>query len=150
MSMINCPECNKEISDKAKNCPNCGYEFEEMMFCKFCGEKIPVSSKVCPKCEKQLEERKEDTSQPTIIVNNSANASAYQSQSINANGRLGRPKNKWTAFILCVLLGCFGAHKFYEGKTGMGIVYIFTCGLFGIGWIIDIIMLLLKPNPYYV
>ena len=26
MSLINCPECNKEISDKAKCCPNCGYE----------------------------------------------------------------------------------------------------------------------------
>ena len=27
MSLISCPECNKEISDKAKCCPNCGYEF---------------------------------------------------------------------------------------------------------------------------
>lgn len=24
MSMIKCPECGKEISDKATNCPNCG------------------------------------------------------------------------------------------------------------------------------
>lgn len=24
MSMIKCPECGKEISDKAKSCPNCG------------------------------------------------------------------------------------------------------------------------------
>lgn len=26
MALIKCPECNKEISDKAKLCPNCGYE----------------------------------------------------------------------------------------------------------------------------
>ena len=26
-----------------------------------------------------------------------------------------------------------GAHKFYEGKIGMGVLYIFTGGLFGIG-----------------
>lgn len=26
MSLINCPECNQEISDKAKCCPHCGYE----------------------------------------------------------------------------------------------------------------------------
>ena len=26
MALINCPECKKEISDKAKSCPNCGYE----------------------------------------------------------------------------------------------------------------------------
>ncbi|SHO50614.1 zinc-ribbon domain-containing protein [Anaerocolumna xylanovorans] len=25
MALINCPECNKEISDKAASCPNCGY-----------------------------------------------------------------------------------------------------------------------------
>lgn len=26
MGLINCPECKTEISDKAKACPNCGYE----------------------------------------------------------------------------------------------------------------------------
>ena len=25
MSLIHCPECGREISDKANNCPNCGY-----------------------------------------------------------------------------------------------------------------------------
>lgn len=25
MALINCPECNKKISDKANSCPNCGY-----------------------------------------------------------------------------------------------------------------------------
>lgn len=25
MALINCPECGKEISDKAKTCPDCGY-----------------------------------------------------------------------------------------------------------------------------
>lgn len=24
MALIKCPECGKEISDKAKSCPNCG------------------------------------------------------------------------------------------------------------------------------
>lgn len=26
MALINCPECNKEISDTAKVCPSCGYK----------------------------------------------------------------------------------------------------------------------------
>lgn len=26
MALIKCPECGKEISDKATLCPNCGYE----------------------------------------------------------------------------------------------------------------------------
>ena len=29
MSLINCPECNKEISDKATNCPHCGNPINE-------------------------------------------------------------------------------------------------------------------------
>lgn len=29
MSLINCPECNKEISDKATTCPNCGNPINE-------------------------------------------------------------------------------------------------------------------------
>ena len=37
-----------------------------------------------------------------------------------------------------------------KGKVGMGILYIFTVGLFGFGWLIDTIVLLFKPNPYYV
>ena len=26
--LINCPECNKEVSDKCGNCPHCGYPIE--------------------------------------------------------------------------------------------------------------------------
>lgn len=29
MSLINCPECGKEISDKAESCPNCGFPIME-------------------------------------------------------------------------------------------------------------------------
>ena len=28
MALINCPECKKEISDKAASCPNCGNPIE--------------------------------------------------------------------------------------------------------------------------
>ena len=57
-------------------------------------------------------------------------------------------KNKWVAFWLCFFFGVIGAHKFYEGKILLGIVYIFTCGIFGVGVIIDLISLFFKPNPY--
>lgn len=29
MALIMCPECGKEVSDKVKNCPHCGYPFSE-------------------------------------------------------------------------------------------------------------------------
>ena len=65
-------------------------------------------------------------------------------------GYMGRPKNKWVALILCLLLAYVGAHKFYEGKIGMGILYILTGGLFLIGIIVDLIKILTRPDPYYV
>lgn len=50
------------------------------------------------------------------------------------------PKEKrLTYLLLTIFLGVFGIHKFYIGKIGMGILYLFTGGLFLIGWIIDII-----------
>ncbi len=58
-------------------------------------------------------------------------------------------KSKWVAFFLCLFLGEFGAHKFYEGRVLLGIVYLFTLGLFGVGIIFDLIILLFKPNPYF-
>lgn len=58
-------------------------------------------------------------------------------------------KNKWVSLLLCVFLGFLGAHKFYEGRVLLGVVYIFTAGLFGIGLVIDFFVLLFKPNPYY-
>lgn len=51
------------------------------------------------------------------------------------------PKDKIVALVLCIFFGYFGAHYFYVGKYSMGIVYIFTVGLFGIGWIVDIVRL---------
>lgn len=59
-------------------------------------------------------------------------------------------KNKWLAVLLCLFLGVFGVHKFYEGKFLLGVLYLLTGGLFGIGWFIDLIVLLFKPDPYYV
>ena len=58
-------------------------------------------------------------------------------------------KSKWVSFFLCLFLGIFGAHKFYEGRILLGVVYLLTAGLFGIGVIIDLIILIFKPNPYY-
>ena len=118
-------------------------------YCKHCGQLIDSDCVVCPKCGKQVEDLKhQDT---PIIINNSASLSASASSSAAVSTPIivaGKPKNKWIAFFLCLFTFC--GHKFYEGKIGMGILYLLTAGLFGIGWIIDLISLLRKPNPYYV
>lgn len=44
--------------------------------------------------------------------------------------------------VLCVLLGYVGIHRFFVGKIGTGIVWFFTLGCFGVGWVIDIVMVL--------
>lgn len=118
-------------------------------FCKHCGNKIPVDAVLCTACGRQVEELNtgSNNTQPNIVINNANTNSNVNT--INAGSR-GREKNKWVALILCALLGFVGGHKFYEGKAGMGILYLFTGGLFCIGVIIDFISILCKPNPYYV
>ena len=49
---------------------------------------------------------------------------------------------KLIAIILLVFLGVVGAHRFYLGDIGMGILYLLTGGLCGIGVLIDLIKLL--------
>ncbi|MDD2634546.1 MAG: TM2 domain-containing protein [Bacteroidales bacterium] len=64
--------------------------------------------------------------------------------SANSNDR-----NYLVAILLWVFLGAIGIHRFYLGYVGMGVLYLLTGGLCGIGWIIDGIMLLtgsLKPK----
>lgn len=119
-------------------------------FCKWCGESIDVECVICPKCGKQVEELKQSQSSQPIVINNTNTNTAYASATAVAGGRGGRPKNKWVAFFLCLVLGWLGAHKFYEGRVGVGILYLLTMGLFGFGWLVDTIILLFKPNPYYV
>lgn len=115
---------------------------EQKKFCKFCGESIDMSCVVCPKCGKQVENISSNPN-PNVVINNT-----NMNQNVNSGFYLGKPKNKWVSFFLCLFTFC--GHKFYEGKIGMGIVYLFTAGLFGIGWLIDLISILCKPNPYYV
>lgn len=54
------------------------------------------------------------------------------------------PKKNWlVALLLCLLLGGIGAHRFYVGKTGTGILWLLTGGCLGIGWIVDFVKILL-------
>ena len=54
--IIKCPECGREVSDKAPTCPSCGVEIAgKVTTCKYCGEVILASETVCPYCKRNLE-----------------------------------------------------------------------------------------------
>jgi restriction system protein len=117
---------------------------QQTKFCKFCGGRIPMDAVVCTLCGRQVEQLQHAPQyNPNVIINNA-------NTNVNSAMYYGRRKDKWVAVLLCLFLGIFGAHKFYEGKIFMGLLYLFTGGLFGIGAIIDFIVLLCKPNPYFV
>ena len=109
-------------------------------YCQNCGSVIPAAAVICTACGCQVAEFR---SQPQSIIINNAN------NNMNMVG-YGKPKNKWVAFLLCLFFGYIGVHKFYEGKVLSGLIYLFTLGFGGIGWLIDCLILLFKPNPYYV
>ncbi len=45
------------------------------------------------------------------------------------------------AWILLIFLGMFGLHRFYQGRLFTGLVFLLTGGLFGIGYVFDVLSL---------
>lgn len=50
--------------------------------------------------------------------------------------------NRWLLAVICFFLGVFGVHRFMVRKVGTGVLYLLTAGIFGIGVVVDLIMIL--------
>eukprot|EP01112_Ceratiomyxa_fruticulosa_P011855 TRINITY_DN3258_c0_g1_i3.p2 TRINITY_DN3258_c0_g1~~TRINITY_DN3258_c0_g1_i3.p2 ORF type:complete len:119 (+),score=29.48 TRINITY_DN3258_c0_g1_i3:946-1302(+) len=50
-------------------------------------------------------------------------------------------KDTCVAYLLWFFLGFLGAHRFYLEKWCTAIIYLFTFGVFGIGWLVDICLI---------
>ena len=151
-----CPSCGG--NDFKRVCDNCGEVIEKGFICSRCGVRAGQNKKVCPQCGNAyytnacpncgyIGTGASRTEPPLQFILKKA----YFSQNGEpSNSSKGKPKSKAVALLLCVFLGFYGAHKFYEENVGMGFLYMFTGGLFLIGWIADIIALAKKPSTYYV
>ncbi len=93
-----------------------------MMYCTACGKQIHESASTCPGCGAPQQVR---TPAPVMAA-----------PPPPATDRRILP-----AALLCFLLGVFGAHRFYVGKTGTAILMLFTIGGLGIWTLVDFILI---------
>lgn len=94
-------------------------------FCSQCGAEIPEGASFCPKCGA--------ASSPVV-------ATVTEAPKAPTNPNVS-PKSRGIAILLCIFVGGLGIHRFYVGKTGTGVLWLLTAGLFGIGALIDLIMI---------
>ena len=93
---------------------------------------------------------KKETAQ-TATVPNGININVSNSAAAGNGAQTGFPGqkvvNKVTYCILAGLLGGIGAHKFYVGKTGAGVLFLLFCwtGIPVIIGFVDLISALMKP-----
>ncbi len=91
-------------------------------YCVRCGGSMPGEDRYCRTCGWEMGVEPPAPPQRPVIPNASES-------------------NRLAALLLCICIGVFGAHRFYVGKTGTGILYLFTFGLFTIGAIYDLVLI---------
>lgn len=63
---------------------------------------------------------------------------------------LSKQKNRIIMFFITYFLGMFGVHRFIQKDKKMGLLYLFTAGGFGLGWLYDCVRCfvnIFKYNP---
>lgn len=108
------------------------------MFCIKCGSEIHDSAIICPNCGCATPHFQQQKEQPNVVINNT---NTNRNTAINGIG-IASPKSKIVALVLCFFLGWLGAHRYYVGKIGTGIIWTCTFGMFGIGALIDFFLIL--------
>lgn len=143
-----CPNCKAE-SEGCAYCPNCGTPLTQQSYYQ-----APPSQRSYTSPEQNYYSNQYQYGAPAGSAQATGTQTQYNTQQAgqwapnntynNNYYYAGMPvsyKNRLVMLLLCVFLGYIGIHRFYAGKIGTGILYIFTGGLFGIGVIVDIIMI---------
>lgn len=119
------------------------------MKCPYCGGPIERDGRFCPYCGNQLEAPanvQEARQEIHIHYHQEQPVERKQVEYVVVPAQSKSPRSRLVALLLCFFLGIFGVHRFYLGKIGTGFLYLLTYGMFGIGWLVDLLSLLLgKP-----
>lgn len=117
------------------------------MKCPNCGAPRSVEAECCPYCKAQFDKVPPEKQEVHIHYHQEKHAEPeVRVEHIYTPVEKRSSRSRLAALLLCFFLGLLGAHKFYLGRFGLGIVYLLTYGFFGIGWLIDMIVLLVG-NP---
>ncbi len=128
---------------KCKDCGSKSYQKldENTYKCVYCG---CVEELISDKKE-TLNEAKNESENQENLNQNKAETKAEQKCCHKSKTADNVASERFTKalinFLICFFAGMFGVHKFLEGKIFLGIVYLFTGGLFLVGYIIDCIVL---------
>lgn len=119
------------------------------MKCSSCGAQMREDDKYCSYCgtgRDAVSRQEENTTVQHIHVHNHYYETERQDtrvvEKVYIREEPRSSKSRLILLLLFFVMGAVGAHKFYSGRIGMGILYVFTGGLFGIGLFFDFFSIL--------
>ncbi|RQG93179.1 NINE protein [Natrarchaeobius halalkaliphilus] len=132
--MKHCLNCGDQIKAEAAVCPTCGFNQSDTLegshedraenekYCVECGATINRQAEICPEC-------------------------GVRQPSASGSG----DTDKIAAGVLALLLGGLGAHKFYQGRMKLGVLYLcfFWTGIPALLGLIEGILMLIADDDEY-
>jgi TM2 domain-containing membrane protein YozV len=131
---IACTHCGAEIPSGADFCIKCARPIKTgKAFCKHCGAALKNEQVFCLECGKGIANEYAcvnaqqgstvmgGTHPVNVVINNNNEGNNFRKVS---------NRSRISAVLFAFFLGGFGAHKFYLGKPGMGVLYIVFCWTF--------------------
>lgn len=107
MAIINCPECNREISDQAPYCPHCGLPIAgNVRVCPDCGKTLLRSATECPNCKCALT--------PIPSDEGSSDGGRKNKSKNHSGGKATKASVVWPVVLLLLVIAGVGIWKLYS------------------------------------